>query len=90
MVGALDVPIYLGAEESARHGVIRVARDSLGAAILHRHEHGAGVGTIMWARAANDPVVRNREVGGHSGSRHDREKRARAREPIARAVLSTP
>src|SRR5690348_12556854 len=54
MIRALDVPIDLRTEEALREGMVGVARDANGTAVLDRYEHGAGVRAVVRARAAND------------------------------------
>ena len=54
MVGSLDVAIDLGAEKAAGERVIRVAGNAHGAPVFDGHEHGAGVGAVVRAGAAND------------------------------------
>ena len=46
---ALEITADLGAEKAARDGMIGVATKLGGAAILHRDQHGAGIGTIEGA-----------------------------------------
>src|SRR5688500_588933 len=54
VVGALEVAIDLRAEESLCEGMLRIAGDTHGASVLHRHEHRAGVGAVVGARTTND------------------------------------
>jgi hypothetical protein len=54
MVGPLDIPIYLGAQKAIRERMFGVTGDANGATILDRHEHGARVGTIVWAGSFDD------------------------------------
>ena len=54
MVGALDVPVDLRAEESLREGVLGIARHAYGAPILNGDEHCARVRAVVRAGAADD------------------------------------
>jgi hypothetical protein len=68
MIRALDVSIDLGAEKSLRERMLRVAGDACGASILDRNEHGAGVGTVVRTRAANDRGLgQGKGIRSHEG-----------------------
>ena len=76
VIRALDVPVDLRAEEAARERMLRVARDAHGAPRLHRDEHGARVGAVVRARAADDALRGLRIVRrGRDGGRHVRQAR---------------
>ena len=54
MVRALDVPVYLCAKESARIGVVRVARYLGCSAVFDGYEHGACIRAVVRAGAPDD------------------------------------
>ena len=56
VVGTLDVAIHLRAEEPLRERMVGVASDANGASILHRHEHGARVRTVVRTGAPHHAI----------------------------------
>ena len=56
VVSPLGVTIHFGAEKTVRVRVIGIPRDLDCSAIPHRHQHRAGVGTVVGAGGAYDPV----------------------------------
>ena len=69
-VDALDVVVDLGAEGSGRDRVVGIAGDLHRPTVLDRHEHGAGVGTVVRACGVNDPPNHMRTLQpGRAGGR---------------------
>ena len=70
MVGALEVSVHLGAQEAAGERVVGISGDPRRATLLNRHERGAGIGAVVWARATHDAGIALSESGsGHGRSR---------------------
>ena len=73
VVGALGVARHLGAQRAVGVGMLRVAADPDGDAVLHRREQRAGVGAIVRAGAANDMLAGFRQAdarGDADGAAH--------------------
>src|SRR5262249_28107787 len=68
MVRALEVPVYLRAEKSLREGMIGVALDPCGAAVLDRDQGRAAIGAVVRAGATHDRGARGFLGGVHGHS----------------------
>ena len=66
MVGAIDVPVDLRAEEAACEGVLGIARDANGPAVLDGDQHRASVRAVVGTRAANGGGGSGRRIRRHA------------------------